>query len=61
MKVKDLIAELLKQDQNKEVFIQQGEDFDYMKAYSVKEKELYDADYLTEDGETITAVVIEFT
>jgi len=56
MKVKELILELLNQDQEKEVMIQQGEEFDYMAVYTIKEKELiFDID------EEITAVVIEYS
>ncbi len=67
MKVKDLIEELKKQDPEKEVMIQQGEEFDYMVAYTVKEKELLDTeriDAFNEDDDeylTTKAVVIEYT
>ena len=60
MKVKELIAELQKQDPEKEVMIQQGEEFDYMVAYSVKEKDLVDMDDVVDDG-IVTAVVIEYS
>lgn len=40
MKAKELLEILSKQDHEKEVFIQQGEEYDYMKVYSVKEKEI---------------------
>ena len=60
MKVKDLIKELQKQDPEKEVMIQQGEEFDYMNAYTVKETELFDANALEEDY-TINVVVIEYS
>jgi hypothetical protein len=60
MKVKDLIIELQKQDPEKEVMIQQGEEFDYMKAYTVKEIELCDADAFEEE-ETMDVVVIEYS
>lgn len=59
MKVKDLINELLKHDQQKEVFIQQGEEYDYMKVYSIKEKQLNNLDSIDED-EIINAVVIKY-
>ncbi len=57
MKVKELIELLEKQDPEKEVLIQQGEDHDYMLAYSVKER-LIDMD---EAEEIIEAVVIEYS
>ena len=58
MKVKELIKELRKQDQEKEVLIQQGEDFDYMNTYTVKEMELC-LEEATGD-ELIEFVVIEY-
>ena len=60
MEVKELIAELQKQDPEKEVMIQQGEEFDYMKAYTVKEAELWDADAPEED-DIMEVVVIEYS
>ena len=60
MKVKDLINELQKQDPEKEVMIQQGEEFDYMKAYTVKLVELWDANAPEED-DTMDVVVIEYS
>lgn len=39
MKVSELISALQKQDPEKEVMIQQGEEFDYMRVYSVRKKE----------------------
>lgn len=60
MKVKDLIKELQKQDPEKEVMIQQGEEYDYMKAYTVKEVELWDANAPEED-DTMDVVVIEYS
>lgn len=60
MKVKELIDLLQKQDPEKEVMIQQGEEYDYMVAYSVKEKELIDMDDVVDDG-IVTAVVIEYS
>ena len=59
MKVKELIEQLKNQDPEKEVMIQQGEDFDYMKAYTVKEIEVWDADAPEED-DTKEVVVIEY-
>ena len=59
MKVKELIAELQKQDPEKEVMIQQGEEFDYMKAYTVKVIELWDSNSPEED-DTLDVVVIEY-
>lgn len=56
MKVKELIDLLSKQDPEKEVMIQQGEEYDYMIAYSVKEKDLVDWDH----DNVITVVVIEY-
>jgi hypothetical protein len=60
MKVKDLIKELQKQDPEKEVMIQQGEEFDYMKAYTVKEIELWDAN-APEEEDTMNVVAIEYS
>ena len=60
MKVKDLIKELQKQDPEKEVMIQQGEEFDYMKAYTVKDVELWDANAPEED-DTMDVVVIDYS
>ena len=60
MKVKELIEILSKQDPEKEVMIQQGEEYDYMVAYSVKEKDLVDMDDVVDDG-IVTAVVIEYS
>lgn len=65
MKVKDLIKELQKQDPEKEVMIQQGEEYDYMMAYSVKAMELCNMTDMYEDDnikdETFEAVVIEYS
>jgi hypothetical protein len=58
MKVKELIDLLSKQDPEKEVMIQQGEEYDYMVAYSVKEKDLVDD---MGDDNIITAVIIEYS
>ena len=60
MKVKELIAELQKQDPEKDVMIQQGEEFDYMKAYTVKEMELWKENEPEED-DTRDVVVIEYS
>ena len=60
MKVKDVIKELQKQNPEKEVMIQQGEEFDYMKVYTVKRVELRDVNSTEEDG-TIDVVVIEYS
>jgi hypothetical protein len=60
MKVKDLIKELQNQDPEKEVMIQQGEEFAYMKAYTVREVELWDANAPEED-DTMDVVVIEYS
>ena len=59
MKVKELIELLNKQDPEKEVMIQQGEEYDYMAAHSVKEKDLVDMNDV--DDSIITAVVIEYS
>ena len=48
MKVKELIEKLKEQDPEKEVMIQQGEEYDYTLAYSVKEMELVD---MTDDSD----------
>jgi hypothetical protein len=62
MKVKELIELLQQQDPEKEVFIQQGEEVDYMVVYSVRETELLDNDSIyEEETESIKAVVIEYT
>jgi len=53
MKVKELIKELQKQDPEKEVMIQQGEEFDYMSIQTVKEM------YVDMDEEMILSVVIK--
>jgi hypothetical protein len=59
MKVKELIKELKKHDPEKEVMIQQGEEFDYMKAYAVKDAVLVDANTLEED-DNMDVVVIDY-
>ena len=56
MKVKELIDLLSKQDPEKEVMIQQGDEYEYMIAYSVKEMDLVDWDH----DNVITVVVIEY-
>ena len=58
MKVKEMIAELLKHDQDKQVMIQQGEEQDYMLAYTIKEKELADTNSVDDMREVI---VIEYS
>lgn len=60
MKVKELIALLSKQDPEMPVMIQQGEEYDYMIAHSVKEIDLVDMDDVVDDG-IITAVVIDYS
>ena len=60
MKVKELIEQLKMQDLEKEVMIQQGEEFDYMKAYTVKKIEVWDANAPEED-DTKEVVVIEYS
>jgi len=59
MKVKELIAELQKQDPEKEVFIEQGDEYAYMKAHSVVGKWIWDESSTKED-DTVDAVVIQF-
>lgn len=59
MKTKELIELLKAQDPEKEVMIQQGEDYDYMLAYTVKEIELVDSDSDLDD--TNLFVVIEYS
>jgi hypothetical protein len=56
MKVKELIEKLSEQDPDKDVLIQQGQEFGYMTVYTVKPKQLIDPDTLEE----IDAVVIEY-
>lgn len=60
MKVKDLITELQKHDTEKEVMIQHGEEYEYMVAYSVKEKDLVDMNDVIDDG-IVASVVIEYS
>ena len=60
MKVKEIINELKKFPPEMDVMIQQGEEYDYMIAYTVKKRELWDADAVNEE-DTITAVVIEYS
>lgn len=59
MKVKELIEMLKKQDPEKDVMIQQGEEFDYMIAYSVREKQIVDMTN-NEDLPEQSYVVIDF-
>lgn len=54
-----MIRQLKKQDPEKRLMIQQGEDFDYMESYTVKEKKLVDMETIFSDDE-VTAVVIEY-
>ncbi len=58
MKVKDLINLLQKQDPEREILIEQGEEYDYMVAYSVKEKDVPD---IYNEEKIIEAVVIEYS
>ena len=58
MKVKELIELLKNQDPEKEVYIQQGEEYDYMEVHSVKEMELADMNGMEYD--IIKSVVIEY-
>lgn len=55
--VKDLIKKLKQIDPDKQVFIQQGGEEDYMAIYSVLEKELLDFETDTLEQ----AVVLEFS
>lgn len=59
MKVKDLIEELKKQAPEKEVMIQQGEEYDYMVVYSVKEKEMELDNY--DSVKKVNVVTIEYS
>lgn len=58
MKVKELIALLQSQDQEKDVAIQQGEDFDFTMVYSVKEQEVFFEE--TESDEKRIVVTINY-
>lgn len=58
MKVSELIELLKRYDPGKEVMIQQGEEFDYMVVYTVREKDVYDGDF--EEDEPKSVVVIEY-
>ena len=60
MKVKELIALLQQQDQEKELMIQQGMEFDYTLAYSVREMELVDMTDDSDEPEKMY-VVIEYS
>lgn len=60
MKVKELIEKLKEQDPEKEVMIQQGEEYDYTLAYSVKEMELVDMTDDSDEPEKMY-VVIEYS
>jgi hypothetical protein len=57
MKVSELIGLLQQQDPDKEVMIQQGEEFDYMAVYSVRVVEVTHLD----DEENTEAVCIEYS
>jgi hypothetical protein len=57
---KELIELLRQQDPEKEVMIQQGEEYDYVAAYSVKEKDLVDVEDVIDNG-MVAAVVIEYS
>lgn len=59
MIVKELIELLEKQDPEKEVMIQQGEEYDYMKVYGVRNIEVWDAEAPEED-DTKDVVVIDY-
>lgn len=59
MKVKELIELLQQQDPEKDVLIQQGEEYDYMTVYTVKEKDLIYTNSDDEDEE-VTVVVIQY-
>lgn len=61
MKVKELIEELQKQDPEKDVMIQQGEEFDYMAVYTVKEKDVEIVDLYDQDDESMVIVAIEYS
>lgn len=56
MKAKELIEKLQAFDPEKEVFIEQGEDYNYMKAQAVRELELSTEDF----EEEVTAIVIDY-
>jgi hypothetical protein len=58
MKNKDLIKQLQKLDPEKEVMIQQGEEYDYITAHAVKEKKLIDMD--TPEQDVVSVIVIEY-
>lgn len=58
MRVKELIKQLKKEDPNKQVMIQQGEEHDYMAVNTVKEMGLLMDDIETD--ESIECVVIKY-
>ena len=64
MKVKELIELLKKQDQDKDVYIQQGEEPDYMQAQNIRETQLinweYEFDASGANDDLIDVVVIEY-
>jgi hypothetical protein len=57
MKVSELIGLLQQQDPDKEVMIQQGEEYDYMAVYSVRVVEVTNLD----DEDNTEAVCIEYS
>ena len=60
MKVIELIEQLKKQDPKKEVMIQQGEDYGYMKPFTVREMQLWNIEAPEED-QIKDIVVINYT
>lgn len=58
MKVSELIALLLEQDQDKEVYIQQGGEFEYNLAYSVNEIDLQLDEDCENDYSLLESVVV---
>ena len=59
MKVKELVEKLKQQDPEKEVMIQQGEEYDYMRVESVREKEVFLMDTI-EEGKETNIIAIEY-
>lgn len=58
MKVSELIALLQEQDQDKEVYIQQGGEFDYNLAYSVNEIYLELDEDCEDDNSRLEPVIV---
>ena len=58
MTVKELIELLQQQDPDKEVMIQQGEEYDYMKVYQVRTRKVVNMDSI--EDEVLKVVVIEY-